>query len=429
MKFYKQFLKINLFFPVSTGKNIFQSKPQPMRSEQQLCWLNSSVQLVFSNSLLVEALLQSPFFMSAAQNTNVNQISTVSNTQEDNKELFKFYTIVEQCTIKYLINILKSPTNKPLGILDINKYIDDLRQHGPKIYLLSTQKNLPIFQPIGSLSSVKEYLSYVLLDTIAHFIDAVTIYHSLQSCSKCHSINITASQRHLLFPLPTTDCDGLLLPNAALQKHFLSDNNNDNNQICYTCGAAPDKNHFSKEIVQLPDALFMSFIEHKVTEKSEKQVKPAEYFIQNHLDMSAFASSQLICSPSYLKYQLKSVIITVTDKKDNDHYYTFAKYGEQFYRCNDELIEPVDKSVVFERKYSSTIAMYMREKSNCVNFVETISQILSEIQKLNLSDISDNTHVRMMFDAALELVVRHTKVLSWSYGAVYTCLHCKEREF
>jgi hypothetical protein len=271
-------------------------------------------------------------------------------------------------------------------------------------------------------------MSNALLESIANFIDVVTIYNSTLSCSRCHSENITATQRHFLLPLFTTDCEGLLLPSVPLQKYFLAEDNN-KTQMCYTCGAAADQNQFSKRIVQLPDVLFISFNELKSIKKDGKQVKPTEFYVQNHLDMSTFASSQLICYPSYFKYQLKSVIVTITDKKNDPHHYTFSKYGEQFYRCNDELIEPVDKSVVFEKRYSTAIAMYMREKVTHVNFTEIICQILFETEKLNLCDLLDNTHIKMMFDAALEYVICRTKVLSWSYGAVYTCAQCKESEF
>ncbi|CAM2718120.1 unnamed protein product [Rotaria socialis] len=88
--------------------------------------------------------------------------------------------------------------------------------------------------------------------------------------------------------------------------------------------------------------------------------------------MFTYAYPQLVCCPSYFKYQLKSIMVSTEKQEDNNHYYTFAKYGEQFYRRDE------------------------------------------------------NSHVRMMFDAALEYISGNTKLLSWSYGGVYTCLQCKD---
>jgi hypothetical protein len=73
--------------------------------------------------------------------------------------------------------------------------------------------------------------------------------------------------------------------------------------------------------------------------------------------------------------------------------------------------------------------MYIRETLNKVNFTEIISQILLDTENFKLPISVVNTHIRMIFDAALEYVARYTKVLSWSYGTVYTCGQCKEREF
>ena len=75
--------------------------------------------------------------------------------------------------------------------------------------------------------------------------------------------------------------------------------------------------------------------------------------------------------------------INAGDWEDNCHYYTFAKYDEQFGRCNDALIQSVDRSVVFEGKCVTSIVMYIREKNDCVNFTETIRQILFEIGNFN----------------------------------------------
>ncbi|CAF4782667.1 unnamed protein product [Rotaria magnacalcarata] len=142
--------------------------------------------------------------------------------------------------------------------------------------------------------------------------------------------------------------------------------------------------------------------------------------------MFTYAYPQLVCYPSYFKYQLKSIIVSTEKQEDNNHYYTFAKYGEQFYRCDDSLIEPVDKALVFERKNLTTIAMYVREQNKNANFAATIGQILFETGKYNVISYGENSHVRMMFDAALEYISGNTKLLSWSYGAVYTCLQCKD---
>ncbi|CAF3387983.1 unnamed protein product [Rotaria socialis] len=90
--------------------------------------------------------------------------------------------------------------------------------------------------------------------------------------------------------------------------------------------------------------------------------------------MFTYAYPQLVCCPSYFKYQLKSIMVSTEKQEDNNHYYTFAKYGEQFYRRDE------------------------------------------------------NSHVRMMFDAALEYISGNTKLLSWSYGGVYTCLQCKDAD-
>ncbi|CAF1324255.1 unnamed protein product [Adineta steineri] len=412
---------------LNTGiyKNSFQSKPYPMPSEHRLCWLNSSIQLILSNDLFVEAISTSTFFKLPAYNTPTNQILNVSNTQQDDDDLFRFHTKLEKNTINFICHVIKSLTTKPVGIFDMHKYIQDLRTDGPKSYIVSKNEYIPVIRPMGELTCIKDYMSQILLDTIAYFTDAQTVCHHLISCSRCHSKNIITTERFLLLPLLINDCEALLLPKIALKKYFLTENNN-NSQPCDSCDATSEQKRFRKQIEQLPDTLFISFSERKDIITSNNHTKSTEFFIQNHLDMSMFASQEMVCFPSYLKYQLKSVVISTDDKENNRHYYTFAKYGEQFYRCDDKLIELVDKSVVFERKYSISIAMYMREKNNHVNFAETIRQILSETENINLCDLAYNTHIKMMFDAALEYVVGNTKLLSWCYGSVYKCLQCKE---
>ncbi len=421
-------LKSFLFFKVSTKVNIVHSTPHPMLSEQRLCWLNSSVQLVLSNNYLIENMSNHPFLMSIAQNINVNQSSIACDLQEYDISLTDFYSKIEESTIRYLFDILKSSLSKPLGKQIIEKYIEDLRHHGPKEYVLEINDHVPLIQPMGRISCINDYLSNILLKSISNFIDIHTIWHYSLECSQCRADNVAVIEQHSLLKLFTSDCENLSLPDVALKNYFRTNNNNNSN-TCSACGKASDQNQYLKEIVQLPDALFLSFIQNKCAENDDDQVKPTEFFIQNHLDMSMFASRQLICYPSYFRYQLKSFIISMGDSDDNRHHYTFAKYGEQFYRCNDELIEPVDKSVVFDRKYSVSTAMFVREKTNNVNFTEIIHQILSYTENLPLPTSVGNSHVQMMFDAALEYVARHTKALCWSYGAVYTCLQCKQSEF
>ncbi|CAF1130464.1 unnamed protein product [Rotaria sordida] len=379
--------------------------------------------MVLSNSYLVEAILKSPFFASSTQNLNENKVAFVINTEDNN--LLDFYSKFEISTIKYLCNVLKSSPSKPVRKDIVRKYIDDLRQDGPKIYVFNTNEYIPLIQPMGETSCVSDFLSTVLLKSISNFIDIPIIFHDLFSCSQCRVENIVVIEQHQLLSLLATNCEGLLLPSVALERYFL-DESNKNQKTCNACGRSSDHNHFRKEIVQLPDVLYLSFSANRSTKDASQHPKLTEFFIQNHLDMSTLASSQMVCFPSYFKYQLKSVIINTENNKGTRHFYTFAKYGEDFYRCDDLLIEPVDKSLIFERKYATSIAMYVREKNNHVNFAETIAQILSETETFQLRGSFDNTHVRMMFDAALEFIARDTKVLSWSYGAVYKCLQCKE---
>lgn len=408
--------------------DIIQSTPHPMTSEQQLCWLNASIQLVLSNNSLIEAMMKSPFFISTSPKPNDNKVAITLDAEDDNTDVFDGYTKIDECNIKYLLDILKSSTKKPFGLLTTHKYIEDLRQYGPKAYSYHTQEHIPFIQPLGQLSSIIDYLSNVLFNSISKLIDIRTIWNSFLLCSQCHAENTSVIQNFPWLTLSLTDCEGLLLPTVAL-KHYFSINNY-NTKTCSSCGTASDQNQYVKELLQLPDTLFFSFSSPERHKKdSNNDIKPVEVFIENHLNVSAFASSELVCYPSYFKYQLKSVLIKTEDTQANRHYYTFAKYNEQFYRCNDELIEPVDKSVIFDRKYSSSAAMYIRETQNKVNFTEIISQILLETENFNPPTSVINTHIRMIFDAAVEYVARYTKLLSWSYGAVYTCVQCRESEF
>jgi hypothetical protein len=409
--------------------DIIQSTPHPMTSEQNLSWLNASVQLVLSNNSLIEAIVKSPFFISTTPKPNDNNVVITLGAEDDNTELLDCYTKIDECNIKYLLDILKSSMKKPLGLLTTYQYIEDLRRHGPKLYISSTQEHVPLIQSIGQLSSISDYLSNVLFKSISNFIDITTISNSFLLCSQCHAENISMIESCLWLKLSLTDCEGLLLPTVALKRYF-SINNSDNAKGCNSCGEASDQNQYVKELLQLPDTLFLSFSPpERDTKNSNNDTKASEVFMENHLNMSTIALSELVCYPSYFKYQLKSVMINTEDTQANRHYYTFAKYGEQFYRCNDELIEPVNKSVVFDRKYSPSAAMYIRETLNKKDFTEIISQILLDTENFKLPISVVNTHIRMIFDAALEYVARYTKVLSWSYGTVYTCGQCKEREF
>jgi hypothetical protein len=81
-------------------------------------------------------------------------------------------------------------------MLYIHKYITDLR-HVKKLYLYKTNTYLPIIQPFGELSSINDYLSSALLESIAIFIDITSTYHSLLSCSKCYMTN---SRKRPYFP-------------------------------------------------------------------------------------------------------------------------------------------------------------------------------------------------------------------------------------
>ncbi|CAM4935949.1 unnamed protein product [Rotaria socialis] len=90
---------------VSTGKNTFQFKPHPMLSPNQLSWLNSSIQLVLSNSCLVETLLNNFCSSSNAHNSANNLVTIISDTETNNNTHHNLYPQVEQITIQYLCDI------------------------------------------------------------------------------------------------------------------------------------------------------------------------------------------------------------------------------------------------------------------------------------------------------------------------------------
>jgi hypothetical protein len=83
---------------------------------------------------------------------------------------------------------------------------------------------------------------------------------------------------------------------------------------------------------------------------------------------------------------------------------------------------------VFEREHFVTIAMYIRCKTDHVNFVSMISSMINETDTPDLNTSPNNTHVRLMFDAALEHVARGTCTVSWSHGFTFTCMQCKQSE-
>ncbi len=409
--------------------NTPRSTPHAMLSEQRLCWLNSSIQLILSDNMLATIMSEQPFLTSKVNNTKTNQRTIILDTTEDSLSLSESFSKLDESTIRYLCATINSPPTKSLPKTVIQKYIEDLREYGPKLYSLSKNEYLPYIRPIGQLSCVNDYLSDILLGAVSNFIDLRTIWDDSLTCSQCHTDNIIATEHQKLLKLFTSDCKGSSLPGDALESFFLVENTSSSKR-CNTCGNASDQNKYCKQLVQLPDILFLSFTENKSTKNDDNNtVKSTEFFIKNHLDMSAFSSPQLVYDPSYFKYQLKSVIINMGDTDDNRHYYTFAKYAEQFYHCNDESIEPVEKSVVFERKYSISSAMYTREKVNNVNFIEIIHQIVFNQEHSTLFASVFNSHMTMMFHVALEYIASYTKALCWSYGAVFTCLECKSGEF
>ena len=237
--------------------------------------------------------------------------------------------------------------------------------------------------------------------------------------------NVLVTERHSLLPLKVGSCRDAKLPDTALHNYFLSDDN-DEPKTCPICSTRSHSNLYERRIVQLPDTLFLFVCPDDYILNSDQQVQPRKFFVQEKLNMSNFGSKQLICYPSYFKYELKSFIVTSGDRETNRHYRTFAKYGTQFYRCDDNTIEGVDRSLVFEREHLISIAMYSRCKTDHVNFVGMISSMINETENLDLVASINNTHVRLMFDAALEHVARATCTLSWSHGFTFTCLKCKQ---
>ncbi|CAF3996466.1 unnamed protein product, partial [Rotaria sp. Silwood1] len=95
-----------------------------------------------------------------------------------------------------------------------------------------------------------------------------------------------------MLTLLTTDCEGLSVPTATLENYFLNEKNK-NATTCNICRKASDQHQYCKEIVQLSDVLFLSYAANRFVTSSIDHAKVTELFIRNHLDMSAFASSQL----------------------------------------------------------------------------------------------------------------------------------------
>ncbi|CAF4487012.1 unnamed protein product, partial [Rotaria sp. Silwood2] len=107
--------------------HMLYSKPHPMLSNQNLCWLNSSVQLVLANSSLVEAISKSPFFLPTTQSLNESKVTMAFDTKDDNN-LLNFYSKLEISTIQYLCEILKPSSTKSVRQVTAQKYIEDLRK-------------------------------------------------------------------------------------------------------------------------------------------------------------------------------------------------------------------------------------------------------------------------------------------------------------
>lgn len=398
-----------------------------MPSEQTLSWLNSSVQLILPNNFFIDKLSQHDIFLS--NNANIPLRAIGLGSQDNSTAFSDFFSKMEEITLKYLCYILKLPPGEKASTAVIKKYIQDLREYGPKFYSTEKQEYIPLIQPIDKSSSIYDYIPNVLLSSATNFIDVRVVWNHSFKCNRCRSINVASSDNQSVLKLSISDCDGTSLPDAALEKFFAIESSG-NFIRCGACGRESNKDAYGKEMVQLPDTLFLSFVERQSNASNDgKNVNSKEYFIKSYLDVSKFCPLQMMCHPSYFKYRLKSVMVNTEDANHDLHYYTFARYGEQFFRCDGELVEAVDRSVVLDRKYSFSYAMYTREKADNVNFVETIYRIVFSEEKFQLPSSYFNSHQTMMFDAALEHVADSRKALCWTYGAVYTCSKCKQSEF
>jgi hypothetical protein len=404
--------------------SIVRAKPHRMLSGRNLCWLNSSVQLILSNDELVNSLLRSFSSGTTTQHSDNSQ-STSDSLTNDGSDLLDFSSKIDQCNYQYLLDVLRSSVDRALPERRIQNYIDDLRKYGPKTHIAKIKEYVPVIHPFGEISCVNEYLSCILLPSVQNHGDMSVVYDQTIVCSQCNAENILIAERHSLLPLKIGTCLDKKLPHAALHEYFLS-NDNDELKTCPTWNTRSQSNRYERRIVQLPDTLFLFVCPDDYVPNGDHQVKPRKFFVQEKLSMSNFASKQLICYPSYFNYELKSFIVTDGDRETDRHYRTFANYGAQFYRCDDNTVEGVDRSSVFEREHFISIAMYTRCKTDHVNFVGMISSMINETDNVDSIASINNTHVRLMFDAALERVARGTCTLSWNHGFTFTCLQCKE---
>ena len=403
---------------------VVRTKPHRMMSGRELCWLNSSVQLILSNDELVNSLLKDSSVRPISHQSGTAELASVADYNDENV-LLDFSTKIDQCNDKYLLDVLQSSIDKSLPARRVQSYVDDLRKYGPKIYIKETNEYVPVIHPFGEISCANEYLSSILLPSIQNHGDVSVVYNQTIVCSHCKAESIVITEHHSLLPLKMDNCTDTKFPEAALHGYFLSMDNAEP-KTCPTCSTKSSSNLYRRHIVQLPDTLFLFICPDGYVQNSDHQVNARKFYIQEKLSMTDFASKQLICYPSYFNYELKSFIITSGDRETNRHYRTLAKYGTQFYRCDDNTIECVDRSSVFETEHFISIAMYTRCKTDHVNFVDMISSMINETNISSSTTSINNTHVRLMFDAALEHLARGTCTLSWNHGFTFTCLACKQ---
>ena len=393
-----------------------------MISGRNLCWLNASVQLILSNDELVNSLLKSSLSRSVSQHSNITDAASVMDDNDGNG-LLDFCSKIDQCNYQYLLDVLQSPIDKSLPERRVRSYIDDLQKYGPKANIPKTHDHIPVIHPFGQISCVNEYLASVLLPSMKSYGDITLVYDQTILCPHCRAENVLVTERHNLLPLKIGQRTDLKLLDAALDDYFL-DADNDEPKTCPLCGKKSSSNQYQHRIVQLPDTLFLYFVTNQYLANSGHQVAVTECFPQEKLDMSDYASKHLICYPSYFNYELNSFVVTHGDKETNRHYRTLTKRGAQFFRCDDNVIESIDKSLMFGREHCISIAMYTRCKNDHVDFADMISSIIGKTDHSDLTTSMNNAHVRLMFDAALEHVARGTTMLSWSHGFLFTCLHC-----
>ena len=398
-----------------------------MLANKDMCWLNSPVQLLLSNVSFVDALIDSSFFKFHARISD-GKLNLISFDQLDmHKELADFYPTLERINYNYLLNILKTPIDIDVGELPMRTYVDDLRKHGPKYNVPRTTTYLPLMEAFGKTSSVYDYLSNILISSISHLIDIAIVYQDHLTCSSCNAVNVFMTEQFSVLPLLSANCNGMKLPTAALEGYFSSDPSAVN-RTCMSCGVLSREHEYERNIVQLPDTLLMAFSGQEFFNRKDGFVDGIKCFMENKLDMSGFLAKDLVCSPSYCKFEFQSMIITTTSGENNRHFYTIAKYGDQFYRCDDAHIEVIDRSFVFERSHSIIVAMFVRVKPDPVNFVSMLNQIISaENEQLTPTNNSmQNQHVKMVFQGALEHVASTTNKLTWNHIFTFNCMQCRE---